>query len=108
MASFKFIIGKILEHPILPECVEYRVEKFPGNIDNSLAGAAPRFNTFVEVTHVGAVFYVDERKLYPPGAGSFIATLGDAADELCIVGLADARRSVNVVGALIYMNNKTP
>ena len=54
-----------LEHPILPECVKDRVEKFPSNSDNSLAGAAPRFDTFLEVTHVGAVFYGDERKMPP-------------------------------------------
>ena len=85
---------------LIPECVEDRVEKFPSNSDNSLAGAAPRFDAFVEVTHVGAVFYGDERKLYQPGASSFIVTLGDAVDELRIVGLADVRRSANVGGEI--------
>ena len=53
-----------------------------------------------EVAQIGAVFCGGERILCQHGAEGFVATLRDAADELRIVGLADAWRSANVAARL--------
>ena len=81
------------------ERVEDGVEKFPCSGDNNLARAAPGFDAFVEATQAGAVFYRDQRALHPPGAGGFVATLGDTTDTLAVVGLA-TRRNAEVGGKI--------
>lgn len=93
-------IGKILEHPALPEGIEDCVEELPGSGNNSLARAARGSDAFVEVAQIGAVPHGNERTLHQGGTGDFATTLGDPADTLAVVGLADTWRNAEESGEI--------
>lgn len=90
ITRFNFEVSEVVEYPSIFQGMEDGVEEFTGGGDDGFACPPLCFDVFVEVVQVGAVSLGDQGALHERGAGDFIAVLGDSADTLSVIGLADA------------------